>query len=143
MYLLLTLYSAVAVAICSALHNAKLRDGLSSFLSPEQVAGVKASGSYITQLPEESRIKLGRVFGRSYDTQFKVILGFTLFNFVIAAALAVVRKKQGIFGRIPVRTLENEFTTIEPKSKQEDSKVVAGVVENAQENENVSHEGKR
>lgn len=132
--LLLILYSAVAVAICSALHNTKLQEGLSSFLSPEEVAGVKASGTFITQLPEQSRTELGRVFGKSYNTQFKVILGFTLFDFLIALALAVVRKRQGIFGKIPVRTLENEFTTTEHKSKQDkDPGVVAGVVENAQE----------
>lgn len=50
------------------------------------------------------------MFGRSYNRQFKVILGFTLLNFLVAAGLAVIRKRMGVFGKIPVRTMENEFT---------------------------------
>ncbi|KAF1971396.1 MFS general substrate transporter [Bimuria novae-zelandiae CBS 107.79] len=101
---------AVAVAICSALHNTMLQNDLSTFLDPDQVAGVRASGTFIARLPEHSRIELGRLFGRSYNRQFKVILAFTLLNFLIAVVLAGVRRKQNIFGKIPVRTLENEFT---------------------------------
>lgn len=50
-----------------------------------------------------------------------MILGFTLLNFLIAIVLAIVRKKKGIFGKIPVRTLENEFTTSEKKEEKEGS----------------------
>ncbi|KAL1595646.1 hypothetical protein SLS60_009335 [Paraconiothyrium brasiliense] len=108
--MLRTLGGAVAVAICSALHNSVLQDDLSVFLNPGQIAGVKASGTFIAQLPEESRLELGRVFGTSYNKQFKVILAFTLLNFLTAIALAIVRKRKDIFGKMPVRTLENEFT---------------------------------
>lgn len=125
----LTVDSAVAVAICSALHNSVLRDDLSAFLSPEQIAGVKASGSFIAQLPEQSRLELGRVFGRSYNKQFKVILGFTLLNFLVGIALAVVRKKKGIFGKMPVRTLENEFTKTEEKHGNENSQMAVPAVD--------------
>jgi hypothetical protein len=116
---MLTLTSAIAVAICSAMHNSVLQDDLSEFLSPEQIAGVKASASFIAQLPEKSRIKLGRVFGRSYNKQFKVILAFALLNFLVAIVLAVVRKRKGIFGKMPVRTLENEFTKASHKHEGE------------------------
>ena len=136
---ILTLISAVAVAICSALHNSILRDALSAFLNPEQVAGVKASGTLTAQLPEKSRIELGRVFGRSYNKQFKVILAFTLLNFLVAIALAVVRKRKGIFGKAPVRKLENEFTKTGDKHENERSQeATPGVVEETQQTDSTA-----
>lgn len=37
------------------------------------------------------------------------MLAFALLNFLVAIALAVIRKRTGTFGKMPVRT-ENEFT---------------------------------
>ncbi|KAL5379079.1 hypothetical protein DPSP01_008712 [Paraphaeosphaeria sporulosa] len=122
--MLRTLGGAVAVAICSALHNSVLHEDLSAFLNAEQIAGVKASGTFIARLPEATRIQLGRVFGRSYNKQFKVILAFALLNFLVAIALAVARKKKGIFGKMPIRTLENEFTKIDRKHEGEKEQAV-------------------
>lgn len=120
---MLTFTRAVAVAICSALHNSVLQDDLSAVLDPEQIAGVKASGTFIARLPEQTRIELGGVFGRSYNKQFKVVLAFTLLNFLVAIVLAIARKKKGIFGKVPVRTLENEFTR--PDRKHDGGKELA------------------
>ncbi|KAF2441244.1 MFS general substrate transporter [Karstenula rhodostoma CBS 690.94] len=134
--MLRTLGGAVAVAICSTLHNSVLRDDLSVFLNAEQVAGVKASGAFIARLPEQARIELGRVFGRSYNKQFKVIMAFALLNFLVAIALAVVRKKNGIFGKMPVRTLENEFTKTDREHEGEkEQTAMAAAAESTQETE--------
>ncbi|KAJ4301148.1 hypothetical protein N0V90_003238 [Kalmusia sp. IMI 367209] len=137
--MLRTLGGAAAVAICSALHNSALEHDLPTILSPEQVAGVKASGTFIAQLPEQSHLALGEVFGRSYNKQFKVILAFTLLNFLVVIVLAVVRKRKGIFGKMPVRTLQNEFT--KPASSnaegEKSDEVATGVVKETREGENV------
>ena len=116
-----------------------LQDNLPKFLSPDQVAGAKTSGNFIAQLPEQSRFELGRVFGRSYNKQFKVILAFALLNFLVTIALAAVRKKKGIFGKTAVRNLENEFTRTGEREKQEKNSAVAtGVVEEMQVDETVN-----
>lgn len=114
-----TLGGAVAVAICSALHHSVLRSKLPTFLSAEQIALVEDSAAYSGQLPSEVQTELGRVFGHSYNRQFQVILAFSCLNFVIAIALAIVRKKMGIFGVIPQRTQENEFMKKQPANTEE------------------------
>ncbi|KAF2644251.1 hypothetical protein P280DRAFT_466911 [Massarina eburnea CBS 473.64] len=110
-----TLGGAVAVAICSALHHNLLDDQLPTVLSPQQAAAVEESSVFINMLPEETREQLGRVFGKSYNRQFQVMIACALLNFLVAIALAVVRKRRGIFGTIPVRKEGNEFTKTVPK----------------------------
>jgi hypothetical protein len=118
-----------------------LQDDLSEFLSPKQIASVKASGTFIAQLPENSRIELGRVFGRSYNKQFKVILAFALLNFLVAIALAIVRRRKGIFGKMPVRTLENEFTKAGHRHEGEKKRgVMTGSAELTQDTEATAHQ---
>lgn len=104
-----TLGGAVAVAICTALHHSVLRNDLFTFLSPEQISAIEDSSTAIAQLSPHTREELGRVFGRSYNKQFQVMLAFTLLNFLVSIALAIVRKKKGIFGKMPVRKEVNEF----------------------------------
>lgn len=111
-----TLGGCVAVAICSALHRDFLGDRLSEFLSPSQIAAVQKSSGYIAQLPEETRNRIGHIFGSSYNRQFHIMLAFAGLNIIIAIVLAVVRKKLGIFGVMPERKEANEFTqAAEPK----------------------------
>lgn len=38
------------------------------------------------------------------------MLGFAALNFIISIVLALVRKKMGLFGSVPVRREQNEFT---------------------------------
>jgi hypothetical protein len=109
MNMLRTLGGAVAVAVCSALHHSILKNNLAGFLNTEEISAVEKSVAFITQLPEEKREMLGRVFGKSYNRQFQVTLGFSLFGCLVVIAMIVVRKKQGIFGWVPERKEENEF----------------------------------
>lgn len=117
-----TLGGAVAVAICSALHHSELDHKLATFLSPAQIEAAKDSSYYIAQLPQDIRMKLGRVFGKSYNKQFEVILGFALLNVLVVVALAFVRKKKGIFGILPERKEENEFMKKRPAKTDEEAR---------------------
>jgi MFS family permease len=117
-----TLGGCVAIAICSAIHQQFLSDRLSAILSPAQLAAVQKSGGFIAQLPKETRDRVGDVFGRSYNRQFQVMLAFAGLNVVVVVVLALVRKKMGVFGTMPVREEENEFTRGRPaKSELETS----------------------
>ncbi|PSN65615.1 MFS general substrate transporter [Corynespora cassiicola Philippines] len=100
---------AVAVAICSALHQSELQKHLPAFLNLEQMEMINESFAFTAQLPEETRKELGRVFGKSYNKQFQVMLAFTGLNFLVVILLSLVRKKKGVFGVLPVRKEENEF----------------------------------
>ncbi|KAF2265586.1 MFS general substrate transporter [Lojkania enalia] len=104
-----TLGGAVAVAICSALHHSKLRKELPDFLNPEQIMAVEDSTVAVKTLPPEIQLRIGEVFGRSYNLQFQVMLAFSCFLFLITILSAVVRKRAGIFGAKPIRKEENEF----------------------------------
>ncbi|KAF2832199.1 MFS general substrate transporter [Ophiobolus disseminans] len=105
-----TLGGCVAVAICSAIHREFLSSRLSAFLSPSQIAAVQQSSGYVAHLPEETRNRIGDLFGRSYNRQFQIMLAFAGLNVIVTVILMVVRKKLGIFGVMPVRKEENEFT---------------------------------
>ncbi|KAF2655372.1 MFS general substrate transporter [Lophiostoma macrostomum CBS 122681] len=117
-----TLGGGVAVAICSALHHSTLQSKLSRFLAPEQIKLVEESSAYVAQLPLAAQKKVGEVFGQSYNRQFSVMLAFTCSNFLVAIVLAVVRRRRGIFGLVPVRKEENEFMKKQPPSGAADSK---------------------
>lgn len=120
-----TLGGAVAVAICSAIHRGYLKDKLSGFLTPEQMAAVQTSSGSIAQLGGEMKQQIGTVFGGSYNRQFLIMLVFTNLNFIVAIILAVVRKKVGLFGAIPERKEENEFMkAAEKKGQDEEAKAV-------------------
>lgn len=112
-----TLGGCVAVAICSAIQREFLSNRLSAFLSPAQITAVQKSSAYVAQLPDETKSRIGIIFGDSYNRQFRIMLVFTGLNLVVAIILAVVRKRMGIFGVMPVRKEENEFTkSVRPKS---------------------------
>lgn len=48
---------------------------------------------------------------------------------VVATIVAVVRKKKGIFGKMPVRTLQNEFTKAAETPGTKDSRQEASAQE--------------
>ncbi|ORY11222.1 major facilitator superfamily domain-containing protein [Clohesyomyces aquaticus] len=104
-----TLGGCVAVAMCSALNHASLRERLPSFLSPAQVAVVEDSNAAVLSLPKDQQVKVAEVFGHSYNRQFQVMLAFTLLNVLVTGSLCITRKRQGIFGAKPIRKEENEF----------------------------------
>lgn len=105
-----TLGGCVAVAICSAIHREHLHDRLSSFLSTRQIAAVLKSSSYVAQLPEQTRYRIGNSFGGSYNKQFQIMLAFAGLNVIVTILLAFVRQRMGIFGTMPQRNEANEFT---------------------------------
>jgi hypothetical protein len=117
-----TLGGGVAIAICSALHHSTLQNKLSRFLTPVQIKLVEESSAYAAQLPSSAQEEVGKAFGQSYNRQFQVMLAFTCLNFLVAILLAVVRKKRGIFGLVPVRKEENEFMKKQPLGGAADSK---------------------
>jgi len=119
MNMLRTLGGAIAVAICSALHHSMLQDKLADFLDSEQINAVEQSAAFIAQLPEQDQVKLGRVFGKSYNRQFQVTLAFAVLNVLVIVVLIVVRKKKGLFGVMPVRNEENEFMKKAPAKATE------------------------
>lgn len=105
-----TLGGAIAVAICTAVHRGHLNDNLPKVLTPEQASAVRDSSSLIAQLPENTKNQIGAIFGGSYNRQFQVMLAFAALNFIVSIILAIVRKKVGLYGAVPVRREENEFT---------------------------------
>lgn len=105
-----TLGGCIAVAICSAISREHIHSRLSSFLSGPQIDAVLKSSSFVAQLPEDTRNRIGRNFGDSYNKQFQVMLAFTGLNILVTIALIFVRKRMGIFGTMPGRTEDNEFT---------------------------------
>ncbi|KAF2792728.1 MFS general substrate transporter [Melanomma pulvis-pyrius CBS 109.77] len=115
-----TLGGCVAIAICSALHHSVLRSKLPAFLTSEQIALVEETSAYAAKMPAETRKDLGEVFGDSYNKQFQVMLGFACLNLLVTIVLALVRKRQGIFGHMPVRKLENEFMKAAEEKKDEE-----------------------
>lgn len=98
-----TLGGCAAVAVCSAVHREHLNKKLPLFLSPEQVAAAKASGGFIAHLPAAERDRVGTVFGQSFNKQFQVMLAFNGLNVIVILALCLLRKKAGVFGRLPER----------------------------------------
>jgi MFS family permease len=87
-----TLGGCVAIAICSAVHRDVLNARLIDTLSPEQITMVRTSSSFIAQLPEGVRVRIGVVFGESYNRQFQVMIAFTGLNVIVAIILTVVRR---------------------------------------------------
>ena len=139
-----TLGGCVAIAICSAIHRDFLSDRLSTFLSTAQIEAVQKSSGYIAQLPEETRNRIGEIFGRSYNRQFQIMLAFTGLNLITTIALVVVRKRMGIFGTMPVRKEENEFTqTAEPKQNDVEENEKHGNTISADTAEVVHHQHSR
>ncbi|KAH7132481.1 putative MFS multidrug transporter [Dendryphion nanum] len=103
-----TLGGCVAIAICTALHNSVLRARLPAFLNQSQISSIEDSSAFITHLPEDLRNQVGVVFGHSYNRQFQVMLGFSCLNFLVAIALALARKRKGVYGMVPVIPVDEE-----------------------------------
>ncbi|KAF2749613.1 MFS general substrate transporter [Sporormia fimetaria CBS 119925] len=99
--MLRSLGGCVAIAICSALHNSTLRSRLPEVLSPEQVSRIEDSREFIAMLPPRLQKEVGEVFAESYNRQFQVLLGCACASLLVAIALAVVRKRNGLLGRLP------------------------------------------
>ena len=112
-----TLGGCVAVAICAAVQREFVSKRLAIFLAPEQIDAVQKSGGFIARLPEGVKERVGEVFGQSYNRQFLIMLAFAGVNVLVAVGLAVVRKRMGIFGVMPVREEQNEFTRAEKTGK--------------------------
>jgi MFS family permease len=104
-----TLGGCVAVAICSALHREFLNDKLPELLYVDQIAAIGDSSGFVAHLPEQLRNRVGNVFGESYNKQFQIMLAFAGLNLIVTIILAIVRKKLGVFGKIPERKEGNEF----------------------------------
>lgn len=104
-----TLGGCVAVAICTAVHREYTSDKLVTYLSPEQIAAVQASGTALSHMPEALKNNVAEVFGGSFNRQFLIMLTFTGLNVLVTILLAFVRKRLGTFGMLAVRNEENEF----------------------------------
>lgn len=120
-----TLGGCVAVAVCSAVHREHLNGKLPALLSPEQIAATHASGAFIARLPQAQRDSVAAVFGESYNRQFQVMLAFNGLNVIVIAALCILRKKAGVFGKLKERQEDNEFISIAQKSKTEQEAGIA------------------
>ncbi|KAF2015718.1 MFS general substrate transporter, partial [Aaosphaeria arxii CBS 175.79] len=120
-----TLGGCIAVAISTAMHNSVLEAKLPSILDPEQITIVKESAASIRRLPPHLQKSIGEVFGESYNRQFQVMLAFCGLNILVTLALVFVRKRMGIFGKVPVRKEENEFYK-KPDNPTEEGKEVKG-----------------
>jgi hypothetical protein len=115
-----TLGGCIAIAVCSALHHSVLRSKLPAFLTPQQITAVEETSAYIAKMPADVKEEISRVFGRSYNKQFQIMLAFALLNVAVSCALALVRKRKGIYGMMPVRTIENEFMKKNEEEKEGD-----------------------
>jgi MFS family permease len=117
-----TLGGCVAVAICSAIHREVLNDRLSAFLSPKEIGSVAASSGYVARLPQDTRERIGVIFGESYNRQFRIMVTFAGLNVVVAVGLALVRKRLGVFGQMPKREGIEVEVEVEQSSDREMNK---------------------
>lgn len=88
-----TLGGCVAVAVCSAILHADLKSHLASFLSSSQIEAVLSSTSGSSALTPHDKIKLQRVYGTSYNTQFRALLAFAGLNLLATAVLLFERHR--------------------------------------------------
>ncbi|KAJ5598311.1 Major facilitator superfamily domain general substrate transporter [Penicillium hordei] len=70
----------VAVAIISVILHADMKSHLTSFLSPSQIVAVLSSTSGTSFLNGQDKIQLQRIYGTSYNAQFRALLAFAGLN---------------------------------------------------------------
>ncbi|OCK80431.1 putative MSF multidrug transporter [Lepidopterella palustris CBS 459.81] len=102
-----TLGGSVGVAICSALLHTQLRTDLPTFLDPAQVEALDHSIHSVASLPPELAVRVGTIFGHSYNKQFRVLIAFASANLVASVLLLIAKKRNGTFGLIPDRKEDN------------------------------------
>lgn len=91
----------IAVAICSALLHSDLRRDLPAFLNEEQTMLIDMSLANLRILQPEQVEKVRRIFGDSYNNQFRVMIAFAGANIIVTALLvyvARVKEPTGIQG---------------------------------------------
>lgn len=114
--MLRTLGGCVGVALSSALLHSDLHSSLSAFLSHKDIDAVNESIAAIAGLSPQLREKVGEAFGRSYNKQFEVMVAFAGANFLVAVALAVVRKRRGVFMIAPEELLKREENVVSERN---------------------------
>lgn len=93
-----TLGGCIGLAICSSLLHARLDADLSKFLTPEQIQATTSSNFELGLLTEDDRRRVSKVYGESYDLQFRVMMAFAAVNILAAGTLwwAVWRKNKSV-----------------------------------------------
>ncbi|KAI1180244.1 drug resistance transporter [Nemania sp. FL0916] len=76
--------SAVVVSITTAVGNGWIKDQLSGVLTSQQIGGIFRSSDTINHLPPEVQKRVRAEFGRSFNLEFHIILGFA-----VAAVLSI------------------------------------------------------
>ncbi|KAF2809906.1 MFS general substrate transporter [Mytilinidion resinicola] len=131
--MLRTLGGTIGVAICSALLHNNLHTELPTFLSPAETKALDESIASLVILSPDKRIRVGKIYGQSYNKQFQVMIAFAGANLLTSLALLWVRKREGIFNKMPemegdlARTKDVEggaerVATSEPKLREEEEK---------------------
>lgn len=120
--MLRTIGGSVGVAICSALLNSSFGSEVGGFLTQEQASALSESISVLRQLPPKVQLQVGKGFGKIYNKQFRVMIAFAVFNFVVSVALLLLRMKMGTLGHKLEQTQDNEFVgAVEPGVKDDKS----------------------
>jgi len=86
-----SLGGAIGLAITTSILNSAIRSRLSMTLSPDVVDQILRSTNVIDTLPKALQQSTREVFASEYDTQMKVVIGFTVAEFL--GTLLIWRKK--------------------------------------------------
>ncbi|KAF2499849.1 MFS general substrate transporter [Lophium mytilinum] len=104
-----TLGGTIGVAICSALLHDTLHTDLPAFLSPAETKALDDSIASLNILSPDKRIRVGKIYGQSYNKQFQVLIAFAGANLLTGLMLVWVRKRDGTFNTMPA--MEGESAT--------------------------------
>lgn len=93
-----TMGGCIGVAICSALLHSDLRRELPAFLSAEQTEMIDQSLANLVRILPEDVERVRRVFGESFNNQFRVMIAFAVANVIVTALLVLVTSRKEPIG---------------------------------------------
>lgn len=88
--------SVIGVAIVTCVLNSYVESRLSTILSPNQINMILQSSAVVDKLPQELRNEVRVIFGKAYNLQILILIGFSAAQ--ILAALLMWQRKQVVLG---------------------------------------------
>lgn len=88
--------AVIGVAIVTCVLNSYVESRLSTILPPNQINMVLQSSAMVEKLPQELRNEVRFIFGKAYNIQMTILIGFS--GAQIPAALLMWQKKQVVLG---------------------------------------------
>lgn len=99
MNMLRAMSGCIGLAICAALLSAKLDAELPAILSPGLVSVARDSLREGNGISGEELVLVRRVYGRGYDSAYRVMIAFAAANVLVAGGLVWAASREGV-GRL-------------------------------------------